>query len=120
MEKAFGRGFTANRNGKYALKEWDFMDSNFDRYLIFDYKGTIDFWGENMESEEYDVDPRYPRDLKKLNPRNSGDSPILLPRNSGLRQRNSTILRSIAPSMPNGENSESGCTEEWRKPRMNQ
>lgn len=55
MEKAFGRGFTANRNGKYALKEWDFMDSNYDRYLVYDYKATIDFWGENLEDEEYDV-----------------------------------------------------------------
>lgn len=55
MEKAFGKGFKANRNGNYALKEWDFMDNNFDRYLLFDYKGTTAFWGENMEPEEYEV-----------------------------------------------------------------
>lgn len=56
MEKAFGRGFTANRNGKYSLKEWDFQDSNFDRYLVYDYKGTTAFWGENMDPQEYEVD----------------------------------------------------------------
>lgn len=55
MEKAFGKGFTANRNGRYSLKEWDFIDSNFDRYLVYDYKATTAFWGENMEPEEYEV-----------------------------------------------------------------
>lgn len=63
MEKAFGRGFTSNRNGRYSLKEWDFMDSNFDAFLVYDYKGTTAFWGENMVPEEYEVINFHHRDL---------------------------------------------------------
>lgn len=55
MEKAFGLGFRSYRNGNYALKEWDFIDSNYDHFLVYDYKGTTKFWGENMHPEEYEV-----------------------------------------------------------------
>lgn len=55
FERAFGKGFRSYRNGKYALKEWDFIDSNYDRFLVYDYKGTTEFWGENMVPEEYEV-----------------------------------------------------------------
>ena len=62
IERTFGKGFTANRNGKYALKEWDFVDSNCDRYLVYDYKATTDFWGLNLDPEEYEVEVNNSRD----------------------------------------------------------
>lgn len=55
FERAFGKGFRSYRNGQFALKEWDFVDSNFDTYLVYDYKATTEFWGDNMVDEEYEV-----------------------------------------------------------------
>ena len=55
MEKAFGRGFQATRNGHYSTKEWDFTDTNFDQFLVYDYKGTTEFWGPNKTPQEYEV-----------------------------------------------------------------
>lgn len=85
MEKAFGRGFTANRNGNYALKEWDFVDSNFDRFLVYDYKGTTSYWGENMEEEEYEVRLGYGSGLGAPNLSDSGSSRTPLLRSFGRR-----------------------------------
>ncbi len=55
VEKAFGKGFIANRNGNFATKEWDFTDSNNDTFLVYDYKATQNFWGPNLAPEEYEV-----------------------------------------------------------------
>lgn len=117
MEKAFGRGFTANRNGKYTMKEWDFMDSNFDRYLVYDYKATTAYWGENMEPEEYEVLCRNARESERTSQRDSGLSLTLLRRSSGLKVRRPTNLQSTALSTLNGESSESGSTKRWKRPR---
>jgi len=55
VEKAFGKGYRATRNGKYSTKEWDFTDINNDKFLVFDYKSTTEFWGPNLPAEEYQV-----------------------------------------------------------------
>lgn len=55
VEKAFGLGFKAFRNGHYSTKEWDFTDSNYDRFLVYDYKGTTAYWGPNLHPAEYEV-----------------------------------------------------------------
>jgi hypothetical protein len=60
VEKAFGRGLTAFRNGHYSTKEWDFTDSNFDQFLVYDYKGTSEFWGPNKTPQEYEVAVHHP------------------------------------------------------------
>ena len=46
----------AYRNNHYALMEWDFMDSNLDRFLLYDFKGTTAFWGDNIENYDYEAD----------------------------------------------------------------
>lgn len=51
----FGQSLGVTRNDNYSLGEWDFTDSNMDRFLVYDYKGSTDYWGENLPQEYYDV-----------------------------------------------------------------
>jgi hypothetical protein len=51
----FGRSLGVTRNDNYSLNEWDFTDSNLDKYLIYDYKSSTDYWGENLPDEWYEV-----------------------------------------------------------------
>jgi len=60
VEKAFGKGYKANRNDQYATKEWDFTDINHDHFLVFDYKASTDYWGPNREPSYYEVTPTDP------------------------------------------------------------
>ena len=36
------------------MREWDFMDSNLDRFMLYDFKGSTLFWGDNVSDEEYE------------------------------------------------------------------
>ena len=108
MEKTFGRGFTANRNGKYSLKEWDFTDSNFDKFLIYDYKGTTNFWGENMDLQEYEVILFNFRDSRQPNQKDFGWNLTQAQKNSGQNLNGRMNLQLTVQSMQNGENSELG------------
>lgn len=56
VERAFGKGFKSYRNETYSTKEWDFVDVNRDRFLVFDYKCTQEYWGPNLLEEDYIVD----------------------------------------------------------------
>jgi hypothetical protein len=51
----FGESLENSRNDTYSTKEWDFTDSNLDKFLVYDYKATTDYWGENMSDEFYAV-----------------------------------------------------------------
>ena len=53
---AIGEGVAAFRTEKYAMKEWDFMDCNLDRFLLYDFKGSTAFWGNNIEGYDYAQD----------------------------------------------------------------
>lgn len=79
MEKAFGKGFQANRNGRYAQKEWDFIDINNDRFLVYDYKATTDYWGENLEEWEYEVSLSWPKRLRNTKPKRFWTKPYPSP-----------------------------------------
>ena len=52
---AFGDSIHNYRNGIYSTKEWDFVDSNLDKFLLYDYKGTTSYWGENKTEDWYSV-----------------------------------------------------------------
>lgn len=52
---AFGDSINNERNGIYSTKEWDFVDSNLDKFLLYDYKSTTSYWGENRSEEWYAV-----------------------------------------------------------------
>jgi hypothetical protein len=43
------------RNDNYSLGEWDFTDSNLDKFLVFDYKSSTEYWGENLSEAYYAV-----------------------------------------------------------------
>jgi len=51
----FGRSLGVTRNDNYSLNEWDFTDSNLDKYLVYDFKASTDYWGENLPDEWYEV-----------------------------------------------------------------
>lgn len=51
----FGQSLGVTRNDNYSVCEWDFTDSNLDRFLVYDYKSTTDYWGENLPQEWYAV-----------------------------------------------------------------
>ena len=55
MVHVFGESVENFRNDTYSTKEWDFMDSNLDRFIVYDYKGTTEYWGENHPDEWYEV-----------------------------------------------------------------
>lgn len=118
FERAFGNGFRAYRNGRYSLKEWDFIDSNYDKFLVYDYKGTTNFWGDNMVPEEYEVSLIYSRDLELLNKKDSG---LVLSRplkSFGQNQRSLMTSMLTQQSMQSGENLENGLPRGLRRPRM--
>ena len=56
MLHCFGESFDSERNGIYSTKEWDFVDSNLDKFLVYDYKSSTSYWGENKPDEWYAVD----------------------------------------------------------------
>lgn len=51
----FGRSLGVTRNDNYSLNEWDFTDSNLDKYLVYDFKASTEYWGENLPDEWYAV-----------------------------------------------------------------
>lgn len=51
----FGRSLGVTRNDNYSLNEWDFTDSNLDKFLVYDYKASTEYWGENLPDEWYEV-----------------------------------------------------------------
>lgn len=55
MVHVFGDSVINSRNDNYSTKEWDFVDSNLDRFLVYDYKATTQYWGPNMPDEWYEV-----------------------------------------------------------------
>lgn len=55
MIHVFGDAVVNNRNDNYSTKEWDFVDSNLDRFLVYDFKATTEYWGDNLSEEWYEV-----------------------------------------------------------------
>lgn len=55
MVHVFGDAVLNERNDNYSTKEWDFVDSNLDKFLVYDCKATTEFWGQNMPDEWYEV-----------------------------------------------------------------
>lgn len=55
MLHCFGESPNNFRNGAYSTKEWDFVDSNLDRFLIYDYKASLSYQGFNPPLSVYDV-----------------------------------------------------------------
>ena len=53
-----GQSLDDTRNGLYSTKEWDFVDSNLDKFLIYDFKSSTSFWGENRSDEWYAANPK--------------------------------------------------------------
>ena len=51
----FGQSLGVTRNDNYSLCEWDFTDSNLDKFLVYDYKASTAYWGENLPDEYYAV-----------------------------------------------------------------
>ena len=51
----FGESLGVSRNDNYSLGEWDFTDSNLDRFLVYDYKSSTEYWGENLSDAYYAV-----------------------------------------------------------------
>ena len=35
--------------------EYGFEDSNFDAFLLYDFRETTDYWGPNKENYDYEV-----------------------------------------------------------------
>lgn len=66
MVHCFGESLISDRNDVYSTKEWDFVDSNFDQFLVYDFKSSTSFWGENKSEEWYanniNRKPRFRRD----------------------------------------------------------
>lgn len=54
VQKVFGIGATAYRNDGKATYEYDFEDNDFSIFLVYDYKATTQFWGENLKDFNYD------------------------------------------------------------------
>ena len=54
LRSACGEGGRAYRNGEYSTREYDFTDSNLDKFLIYDYKSTQEFGGGPMAGYDYE------------------------------------------------------------------
>ncbi len=55
MLHVFGDSINNSRNGIYSTKEWDFIDSNMDKFLVYDFKSSTSYWGENRPDYWYAV-----------------------------------------------------------------
>lgn len=47
VKHIFGIGHPPESNGKHSTREYHFEDSNLDMFLVYDYKSTTAFWGDN-------------------------------------------------------------------------
>lgn len=54
LRNAFGEGCLSYRNSNYSTREYDFTDSNLDKFLLYDYKSTQEFGGATMPDYDYE------------------------------------------------------------------
>ena len=59
MLHVFGDSLFNYRNENYSTKEWDFVDSNLDRFLVYDYKSSTHYYGDNKDDAYYDVSTHF-------------------------------------------------------------
>lgn len=52
--RAFGQGVTSYRNGNYSTREFDFTDSNMDKFLIYDWKSSQNYGGPPIPGWDYE------------------------------------------------------------------
>ena len=55
FKKAFGEGQLVQWNDNVATREYSFEDNNLDLFLLYDYKATTDYHGENLLDYDYSV-----------------------------------------------------------------
>ncbi|KRX05264.1 hypothetical protein PPERSA_00565 [Pseudocohnilembus persalinus] len=65
FKKVFGEGMPASKNENRSTREYDFEDNNGDYFLVYDWKATTEWHGNNQEGYDYEnQDHIYPKDRK--------------------------------------------------------
>lgn len=115
VEKAFGKGLDSFRNGHYSTKEWDFTDSNFDQFLVYDYKATTEFWGPNKTPQEYEVALESPSTYASRRQGGTGPNRTLQQKSSGQMPRTTMSSESTATTTRSSGSSKGGSTRRSKK-----
>ncbi|EAS00387.1 hypothetical protein TTHERM_00220600 (macronuclear) [Tetrahymena thermophila SB210] len=65
LKHAFGIGSDVSRNSDVSTREYDFEDSNLDSFLLYDYKATTEYHGNNDPNYDYQNQDQVPPKKRK-------------------------------------------------------
>lgn len=53
MKHVFGWGIPSYRNGNRSTYQYDFEDTDLSLFLVYDFKATTNYWGNNKPNFDY-------------------------------------------------------------------